>query len=157
MNRCFFIGRLTRDPEVHYTNGENSMATARFSLAVDRRRKQTDDGQPTADFINMVAFGKNGEFAEKYLHKGMKMAIEAHVQTGSYTNKDGKTVYTTDFIVDSTEFCEKKGTGLDEGASSPSSSAQAPKRTAQRKSSVPDDMKQFTQVQPDDNEELPWA
>lgn len=106
MNKCLFIGRLTSDPEIRYSQG-NNMAIANYNLAVDRIFKK--DGEQTADFPRFVAFGKNAEFAEKYLHKGMKIAIEAHVQTGSYDDKDGKKVYTTDFIVDRQEFCESKG------------------------------------------------
>ena len=97
MNKVILMGRLTRDPEVRYAQGENSMAIARFSLAVDRRRQNNSDGQ-TADFINIVAFGRLGEFAEKYLHKGTKVALSGRIQTGSYTNKDGVKVYTTDII-----------------------------------------------------------
>lgn len=106
MNKVILIGRLTRDPEVRYSQGEKPMAIARYSLAVDRKFKQ--EGQPSADFINCVAMGKNGEFAEKYLHQGMKIAIIGHIQTGSYTNKDGNKVYTTDVMVDEHEFVESK-------------------------------------------------
>lgn len=109
MNKCLFIGRLTKDPEVTYTQGAEPLAIAHYTLAVDRRFKK--DGQPTADFPRFVAFGKSAEFAEKYFHKGMKVAIETRVQTGSYEDKDGKTVYTTDFVVESQEFCESKGSG----------------------------------------------
>ncbi len=114
MNRVILMGRLTRDPEVRYSQNDTSMAIARFSLAVDRRRNQNSDGQ-TADFINIVAFGKLGEFSEKYLHKGTKVALEGRIQTGSYTNKDGVKVYTTDVIADNIEFAESKGA---EGAAS---------------------------------------
>ena len=107
MNKVILMGRLTRDPEVRYAQGENSMAIARFSLAVDRRRQNNSDGQ-TADFINIVAFGRLGEFAEKYLHKGTKVALSGRIQTGSYTNKDGQRVYTTDIIADDIEFAESK-------------------------------------------------
>lgn len=100
------MGRLTRDPEVRYSQGNDSMAIARYSLAVDRR--YTQEGQQTADFINIVAFGKAGEFAEKYLHKGMKIVVTGHIQSGSYTNKDGQTVYTTDVIAEDQEFAESK-------------------------------------------------
>ena len=107
MNKTILIGRLTKDPEVRYSNGANgSTAIARYSLAVDRKFKQ--EGQPTADFINCIAFGKLGEFAEKYLHKGVKIAIGRRIQTGSYKNKDGNTVYTTDVVVEEQEFCESK-------------------------------------------------
>lgn len=100
------MGRLTRDPEVRYSQGNDSMAIARYSLAVDRRFAQ--EGQQNADFINIVAFGKAGEFAEKYLHKGMKIVVTGHIQSGSYTNKDGQTVYTTDVIAEDQEFAESK-------------------------------------------------
>ncbi len=114
MNKVILIGRLTKDPEVRYSAGDSSTAIARYTLAVDRRKSKTDDSQPSADFIGCVAFGRQGEFAEKYLHKGTKIAIEGRIQTGSYTNKDGQKVYTTDVIVDNHEFCEGKGA---EGAS----------------------------------------
>lgn len=106
MNKVELIGRLTRDAEIRYSQGENPMAIARYTLAVDRRFKK--DGEATADFINCVAFGKNGEFAEKYLHKGVKIAVSGRIQTGSYKNKDGNTVYTTDVVVEEQEFCESK-------------------------------------------------
>lgn len=99
-------GRLTRDPEVRYSQGEKSIAIARYTLAVDRKFKK--DGEQSADFISCVAMGKNGEFAEKYLKQGTKIAIEGRIQTGSYTNKDGNKVYTTDVIVEGHEFCESK-------------------------------------------------
>lgn len=105
MNRWVGIGRLTKDADVRYTqnqSGEN-MAIARYTLAVDRRGK--DAG---ADFISCVAFGKNAEFAEKYLHQGMKIGVSGRIQTGNYTNKDGQKVYTTDVVVEEQEFCESK-------------------------------------------------
>lgn len=108
MNKVILIGRLTRDPEVRYSQGQNPIAVARYSLAVNR--KSTREGEPDADFINCIAFGRNGEFAEKYLHKGMKIAVTGRIQTGSYTDKEtGKTVYTTDIVVEEHEFCESKG------------------------------------------------
>ena len=110
MNKVILMGRLTRDPEVRYSQGENSMAIARFSLAVDRRRQQNQEGQ-TADFIGCVAFGKLGEFTEKYLHKGTKIALTGRIQTGSYDNKDGVKVYTTDVVAEEIEFAESKGSG----------------------------------------------
>ena len=109
MNKVILMGRLTRDPEVRYTQGDNTMAIARYSLAVDRRFKR--DGEPDADFINCVAFGKSGEFAEKYLKKGTKVAVVGRIQTGSYTNKDGQKVYTTDVVVEEAEFAESKNSG----------------------------------------------
>ncbi len=107
MNKVILMGRLTRDPEVRYSQGDNAMAVARYTLAVDRRFNRNNDEQ-TADFINCVAFGKSGEFAEKYLHKGTKIAITGRIQTGSYTNKDGVKVYTTDVVVEDHEFAESK-------------------------------------------------
>jgi len=107
MNKVILMGRLTREPEVRYTNGQNGeqMAIARFSLAVDRRFNRNEQ---TADFINCVAFGKQGEFAEKYLHQGTKVAACGRIQTGSYTNKDGQKVYTTDVVLEEIEFAESK-------------------------------------------------
>lgn len=107
MNRVELIGRLTKDVEARYSQGENAMCIARFTLAVDRKYKK--DGETTADFINIVAFGKTGEFAEKYFHQGMKVAVCGRIQTGSYTNKEGNKVYTTEVIAEELEFCEKKG------------------------------------------------
>lgn len=108
MNKVILIGRLVRDVETRYTQGENPMTVSRYTLAVDRRFKQKGEEQK-ADFINCIAFGKNGDFAGKYLKKGTKIAIVGHIQTGSYTNKEGNKVYTTDVIVDEQEFCESKG------------------------------------------------
>jgi single-strand DNA-binding protein len=124
MNNVVLIGRLTRDPRVNYTNGAEPMAVARYTLAVDRRGRRNGDANQTADFISCVAFAKQGEFAEKYLHQGMKIAVVGHIQTGSYTNKDGAKVYTTDVVVDNHEFVESKGAasgmGFDSGAGAPS-------------------------------------
>ena len=106
MNKTILMGRLTRDPEVRYTQGDNASVVARFSLAVDRRFKK--DGEQTTDFINCVAFGKTGEFIEKYGRKGTKFDVEGRIQTGSYTNKDGQKVYTTDVVVEQVEFAESK-------------------------------------------------
>ena len=100
MNRVILMGRLTRDPEVRYTQGERSMAVARYTLAVDRRGRRNQDGnEQTADFINIVAFDRAGEFAEKYFRQGMRVLVSGRIQTGSYTNKEGQRVYTTDIIV----------------------------------------------------------
>lgn len=109
MNKVILMGRLTRDPEVRYSQGESSTAVARFTLAVDRRFKRQGDDQ-TADFINCVAFGKTGEFIEKYVFQGTKIVIEGRIQTGSYTNKDGNKVYTTDVVIENVEFAESKAT-----------------------------------------------
>ena len=106
MNKVILMGRLTRDPEVRYSQGENASAVARYTLAVDRRFKR--DGDATADFINCVSFGKVAEFAEKYLRQGVKIAVTGRIQTGSYTNKDGVRVYTTDVVVEEQEFAESK-------------------------------------------------
>lgn len=106
MNKVILVGRLTRDPEVRYSQGENATAIARYTLAVDRRFKR--DGEPTADFINCVVFGKSAEFAEKYFRQGLRVAISGRITTGSYTNKDGIKVYTTEVTVEEQEFAESK-------------------------------------------------
>ena len=111
MNKVILMGRLTRDPEVRYSAGDNSMAIARYTLAVDRRFKR--DGEATADFIGCVAFGRSAEFAEKYFRQGMRVLVSGRIQTGSYVNKDGQKVYTTDIIVDDQEFADSKGQGGD--------------------------------------------
>lgn len=108
MNLACLMGRLTRDPEIRTTAGDNPMTIARYTLAVDRRFKK--DGEQNADFISCVAFGKSGEFAEKYLRQGTKIAVTGRIQTGSYEKEDGTKVYTTDIIVDNQEFAESKGT-----------------------------------------------
>ena len=118
MNKVIEIGRLTKDPEIRYSQGANTTCIARYTLAVDRKFKQ--EGQPTADFINCIAFGKLGEFAEKYLHKGVKIAVVGRIQTGSYKNKDGNTVYTTDVVVEEQEFCESKSQSNSQPQSTPS-------------------------------------
>ena len=122
MNKVILMGRLVRDPEVRYS-GE--MAVARFTLAVDRKFKQ--GGESSADFISCVSFGKAAEFAEKYLHKGIKIAITGRIQTGSYTNKDGQRVYTTDVVVEEQEFCESKTIGTDGSGDAPT--GRGPERT----------------------------
>ena len=105
MNKVILMGRLTRDPEVRYTQGEQAMAVARYTLAVDRRGKNQEN---STDFIQCVAFGKAGEFAERYLHKGTKIVLTGRIQTGSYTNKEGQRVYTTDVVAEDQEFAESK-------------------------------------------------
>ncbi|MDD7641318.1 MAG: single-stranded DNA-binding protein [bacterium] len=116
MNKVILMGRLTRDPEVRYSQGENAMAVARYTLAVDRRvSRNNQNGEPTADFIQCVAFGRSGEFAEKYFRKGMKVVVTGRIQTGSYTNKDGQKVYTTDVVVEDQEFAESKAASQNNG------------------------------------------
>ena len=106
MNKIILVGRLTRDPEVRYSSGEIQTAVARYMLAVERRFKRNNE--PTADFIQCVVFGKSAEFAEKYFRKGMRISVSGRIQTGSYTNKDGVRVYTTEVIVEEQEFAESK-------------------------------------------------
>ena len=121
MNKVTLIGRVVRDAEIRYSQGTNTTCIARYTLAVDRKFKQ--EGQPTADFIKCIAFGKLGEFAEKYLHKGIKIAVTGRIQTGSYKNKDGNTVYTTDVVVEEQEFCESKSSNQSQGNDRPQTSS----------------------------------
>ena len=114
MNKVVLVGRLTRDPEVRYSQGDNATAVARYTLAVDRRFRR--DGEPTADFIPCVIFGRSAEFAEKYFHQGMRVSISGRIQTGSYTNKDGVKVYTTEVIVEEQEFAESKAASAEHAA-----------------------------------------
>lgn len=109
MNKVILIGRFTRDPEIRYSQGEQSMAIAKFTLAVDRRFKREGE-QQSADFISCTAFGKTGELIEKYCHKGKKIVVEGRIQTGSYTNNDGVRVFTTTVVVENIEFAENKST-----------------------------------------------
>ena len=140
MNKVILMGRLVADPEVKYSQGEQSTAIARYRLAVDRRFKR--EGEQSADFISCVAFGKNGEFAERYLRKGTKIAVVGRIQTGSYTNQEGQKVYTTDIVVEEHEFCESKG----------SSSG-----TEQQPTSMPTDSDGFMNIADGIDEELPFA
>ena len=117
MNKVMIMGRLTRDAEVRYTTGDKPSAIARFTLAVDRRFKREGDEQ-TADFISCIAFGRTGEFLEKYGKKGTKFVAEGRIQTGSYTNKEGQKVYTTDVVVENIEFAESKASGASSSAAS---------------------------------------
>ena len=126
MNKVVLVGRLTRDPEVRYSQGgENSLAIARYTLAVDRRFKRNGDDQ-TADFIGCVAFGRNAEFAEKYFRQGLKIIVSGRIQTGSYTNRDGQKVYTTEVVVEEQEFAESKAASDNYAASHPQTSSPAP-------------------------------
>jgi len=141
MNKVILMGRLTRDPEVRYSQGENSTAVARYTLAVDRRFNRNNDEQ-SADFIGCVAFGRAGEFAEKYFRKGMKIAITGRIQTGSYTNRDGVKVYTTDVVVEEQEFAESKnassGDGGFAGGGNTSSSRPVPSGASDGFMNIPD-------------------
>lgn len=119
MNKVILMGRLTREPDIRYSqNADGSLAVARYTLAVDRRRTRGngDNNDQTADFISCVAFGRTAEFAEKYLHQGTKIAITGRIQTGSYTNKDGQKVYTTDVVIEEQEFAESKSASGGAGA-----------------------------------------
>ena len=109
MNKVVLMGRLTREPDVRYTQGQDQKCIARYTLAVDRRKARDSEGQQ-ADFISCVAFGKAGEFVEKYCHKGTKLVVSGRIQTGSYTNRDGQKVYTTDVVAEDQEFAESKST-----------------------------------------------
>lgn len=144
MNKVNLIGRLTADPEVRYTQGDQPMCIASYRLAVERRGKKVE-GQQNADFISIKAFGKGGEFAEKYLHKGMKVAVSGHIQTGSYTNRDGQKVYTTDVIADEQEFCESK-------AANDTAQNYTPKETQKEKPPIDD----FMSIPNGIDEELPF-
>ena len=108
MNKVILMGRLTRDPDVRYTQGDNPMCIARYTLAVDRRVSRNNQDGQAADFIGCVAFGKSGEFIEKYCHRGTKICVTGRIQTGSYTNKSGQKVYTTDVVAEDQEFAESK-------------------------------------------------
>ena len=122
MNKVILCGRLTKDPEVRYSSGDKQTAIARYNLAVDRRFKSRGEEQ-TADFINCVVFGRGAEFAEKYLHQGTKIIAEGRIQTGSYTNRDGQKVYTTEVVVEDQEFAESKASSDSYAASHPRTSA----------------------------------
>ena len=143
MNKVILMGRLTRDPEVRYSNGDNSSSVARYTLAVDRRFKR--DGEQSADFIGCVAFGRSAEFAEKYLRKGTKIAITGRIQTGSYTNRDGQRVYTTDVIVEEQEFAESKN-----------SSENVAQNNSEKPAAAPVDENGFMHIPDGLDEELPF-
>ena len=117
MNKVILMGRLTRDPEVRYSAGENALAIARYTLAVDRRFRR--DGEASADFISCVCFGRSAEFAEKYFRQGLKIAVTGRIQTGSYTNREGQKVYTTEVVVEDQEFAESKASSDSYAASHP--------------------------------------
>ena len=145
MNKVILMGRLTRDPEVRYGAGENSTAVARYTIAVDRRFKR--DGEQSADFISCVTFGRNAEFAEKYLRQGTKIVLTGRIQTGSYTNRDGQKVYTTDIVVEEQEFAESKAATAGNGGQGNYS----------RASSAPSDANGFMNIPDGIDDELPFS
>ena len=124
MNKVILMGRLTRDPEVRYSAGENALAIARYTLAVDRRFRR--DGEASADFISCVSFGRTAEFAEKYFRQGLKIAVTGRIQTGSYTNREGQKVYTTEVVVEDQEFAESRAESEANRSSFQSSPAPGP-------------------------------
>lgn len=128
MNKVVLMGRLTRDPDVRYSQGEQPMAVARYTLAVNRRFKR--NGEQDADFINCVAFGRAGEFAEKYLKQGTKIVVSGRIQTGSYTNRDGMKVYTTDVVIEEQDFAESKAFAAQNNVGAPQPSAPQPSAAA---------------------------
>ena len=148
MNKVILMGRLTRDPEIRYANNANSTCIANYTLAVDRRFKRQCDEQ-TADFIQCVAMGKGGEFAEKYLHQGTKIVVEGRIQTGSYTNKDGQKIFTTEVWVESQEFAESKAASAQNG----NQNASAPTRP----NVAQNDSDGFMNIPDAIEEELPFA
>lgn len=145
MNKVVLMGRLTRDPEVRYTQGDNSMAIARYTLAVDRRFKK--EGEATADFISCVAFGKAGEFAKKYFRQGLKVIVCGRIQTGSYTNREGKKVYTTDVVIEEQDFAESKGAEKESNQGNNPRAAGQPTEDADGFMNIPDGI----------DEELPFS
>lgn len=139
MNKVILMGRLTRNPEIRYSqNGDNQMAIARYTLAVDRRFSRGNGEQQSADFISCIAFGKSAEFAEKYLKQGTKIAVTGRIQTGSYTNKDGNKVYTTDVVVEDHEFAESKGFSSANSTPAPPSGAPDPMNASNGFMSIPE-------------------
>lgn len=147
MNKVILTGRLVRDPEVRYSNGEKTTAVAKFALAVERNFAKKGGDQPTADYPNCTAFGKQAEFVEKYFRKGMKAAIVGRIQTGSYTNRDGQKVYTTDVVVEQIEFCESKNSNQQSAAPANPSNAVNPMTDENGFMNIPDGI----------DEELPFA
>lgn len=147
MNKVILMGRLTRDPEVRYSSGENALAIARYTLAVDRRFHK--DNEASADFIACVAFGKGGEFAEKYLRQGTKIVVIGRIQTGSYTNREGQKVYTTEIVVEDQEFAESKAASQNNSQTSTGSRQQSPPP-------MPTDKDGFMQIPDGIDEELPF-
>ena len=151
MNKVILMGRLTRDPDVRYSAGENALAIARYTLAVDRRFKR--DGEATSDFISCVAFGRAAEFAERYFHQGIRIVVSGRIQTGSYTNREGQKVYTTEVVVEEQEFAESKSASDQYAASHPS--APAPSAAAPTPSAASADG--FMNIPDGIDEELPFG
>ena len=147
MNKVILMGRLTRDPEVRYSSGENALAIARYTLAVDRRFHK--DNEASADFIGCVAFGKGGEFAEKYLRQGTKIVVTGRIQIGSYTNREGQKVYTTEVVVEDQEFAESKAASQNNSQTSAGNRQQPPPP-------MPTDKDGFMQIPDGIDEELPF-
>lgn len=147
MNKVILMGRLTRDPEVRYSSGENALAIARYTLAVDRRFHK--DNEASADFIACVAFGKGGEFAEKYLRQGTKIVVTGRIQTGSYTNREGQKVYTTEIVAEDQEFAESKAASQNNSQTSAGNRQQPPPP-------MPTDKDGFMQIPDGIDEELPF-
>ena len=154
MNKVILMGRLTRDPEVRYSAGENATAIARYTLAVDRRfARRGEEGGQTADFIGCVAFGRSAEFAERYLHQGSKVVVTGRIQTGSYTNRDGQKVYTTDVVVEDQEFAESKAAASEHGVNTASAPVSRPSAPAPSETSAGDG---FMNIPDGIDEELPF-
>ena len=151
MNKVILMGRLTRDPEVRYSAGENALAIARYTLAVDRRFRR--DGEASADFISCVSFGLTAEFAEKYFRQGLKIAVTGRIQTGSYTNREGQKVYTTEVIVEDQEFAESKAVS---DANAGSFRAAAPSPAPAPATPVSDAGDGFMNIPDGIDEELPF-
>lgn len=147
MNKVILMGRLTKDPDVRYTTGENPLAIARYTLAVDRRFHK--DGEATADFISCVVFGRAAEFAEKYFRQGLKITISGRIQTGSYTNREGQKVYTTEIVVEEQEFAESKSSGDNGAAYYPSKQTPPP--------ALADSADGFMSIPDGIEEELPFS
>lgn len=161
MNKVILMGRLARDPEVRYTSGQDTLAIARFTLAVERRMKRED--QINADFISCVSFGRQAEFAEKYFHQGLKIAITGRIQTGSYKNREGQTIYTTEVVVEEQEFAESKAASEAAGnaavqnkGGSSSSPSRSTTRSKSKPSSAPAPTDAFMDVADTIDEDLPF-
>ena len=155
MNKAILMGRLTRNPDIRYTQGEKPMCVARYTLAVDRRFKR--DGEQEADFISCVAFGRQAEFAEKYLQKGTKIVISGRIQTGSYTNREGARVYTTDIVVEEQDFAESKASAAgSEPESKAAATESAPKQKEETAANQPPLQDGFMTIPEGIEDELPF-